>query len=105
RAPSLTHGSDAEFVGWSTVADSERPAPPLVHLVFRAQEIGVQDTFISGARTRRPDIAGNDKKLIAAGLHARGLVPEKPGNYNLFVWVGDRAKQIECDTGLALSIR
>ncbi|MBF6023247.1 hypothetical protein [Lysobacter niastensis] len=105
RLTPLVPGSVAEFTGWSTVADAERPTPPLLHIVIRSQVVGAADQFLPAVRIRRPDIANGNPRLIAAGYSARGKLPAVPGAYNVIVWVGDDERQIECDTGVLLTVR
>lgn len=98
-------GSDLQFSGWSTVADRDAPTPPLVHVVLRSAAIGTPDHFLPANRTRRPDIANGDARLLASGFQVRGKAPAQRGEYAVLVWVGDQQQQIECNTGVVIAVR
>ena len=93
-------GSKATLVGWSRVADRQRPVPPLVHAVFRSTvPDGSADLFWPGVRVARPDIALTDSRMAMSGYSVSGRLPENPGRYRVLIWVGDTGLQRECDTG------
>lgn len=103
QSRSFRIGSKATLVGWSRVADAERPVPPLVYVVFRSNvPDGSVDLFWPGIRVARPDVANGNPRMVKAGYSASGSFPTHPGQYKVLVRVGDQNLQRECDTGETL---
>lgn len=98
-------GSDVVVTGWNITSSKDDPVPTAIFGVFKPYEKSMKGALLSGERTERADVAGENKQFTMAGFRLAGKFPSTSGKYRFYVWTGTKDRLTECDSKIVVQIQ
>ena len=98
-------GSDVTASGWNITSSKDDPVPAAIFGVFKPYDKTLKGALLSGERTERADVAGENKQFTMAGFRLAGKFPSMSGKYRFSVWTGTKDRLIECDSRIVVQVQ
>lgn len=98
-------GTDVAIVGWNVTSSKSVATPELIYGVLKPYDQAQQGALLSGKRTERPDVAGDNKQFTMAGYEVNGKLPAAPGRYRFYIWTGTPDAITECDSKIVVVVQ
>jgi hypothetical protein len=98
-------GSDVTVTGWNITSSKDNPVPAAIFGVFKPYDKSMKGVLLSGERTERADVAGENKQFTMAGFRLAGKFPSTAGKYRFYVLTGTKDRLTECDSKIVVQIQ
>ncbi len=96
---------DVAASGWNITSSKDDPVPAAIFGVFKPYDKSTNGALLSGERTERADVAGENKQFTMAGFRLAGKFPSTPGKYRFYVWTGTKDRLTECDSKIVVQVQ
>jgi hypothetical protein len=98
-------GKSVKVVGWNVTSSTTDSTPETIYGVFKPYDQAKSGALLSGGRTPRPDVAGENAQYAMAGFELEGVFPTAPGRYRFYIWTGSAGGMVECDSKIVINVQ
>ena len=98
-------GGDVVATGWNITSSKDDPVPAAIIGVFKPYDGTMKGALLTGERTLREDVAGDNKEFAMAGFRLAGKFPATAGKYRFYIRTGSKDSLTECDSKLVIEIK
>ncbi|MCC7249521.1 MAG: hypothetical protein IT473_12945 [Lysobacter sp.] len=96
---------DVVASGWNITSSKDDPVPAAIFGLFKPYDKSMKGTLLSGDRTERADVAGENKQFTMSGFRLVGKFPSAAGKYRFYILTGTKDRLIECDSKVVVQVQ